>query len=68
MNGVAPEELHVLIKRPTAPSLKGEVKDIFVRQEIAEIKKSSRQGGVEKRARILEFLVIKCLLPSGKLF
>jgi hypothetical protein len=65
---VAPVELHILTQSSTAPSLKEEVKDIFVCQEIAENNQSFRQGGVERRAKFLEVLVVKCLLPSGRLY
>ena len=68
MNGVAQEELRILNQSSTAPSLKEEVKDIFVCQEIAENNQSFRQGDVERRAKSLEVLVVKCLLPSGGLF
>jgi hypothetical protein len=68
MNGVAQEELHILNQSSTAPSLKEEVKDIFVCQERAENNQSFRQGDVERRAKSLEVLVVKCLLPSGGLF
>jgi hypothetical protein len=55
MNGVAPEELHILTERPTAPSLKGEVKYIFVCQEIAENNQSSRQGGAKDELKFSKF-------------
>jgi hypothetical protein len=68
MSGVAPEELHILTQSSTAPSIKEEVKDIFVCQEIAENNQSFKQGGVERRAKFLEVFFVKCLLPSGRLF
>jgi hypothetical protein len=58
----------VLTQSSTTLSLKEEVKDIFICQETAENNQSFRQGGVERRAKFLEVLVVKCLLPSGTLF
>lgn len=68
MSGVAPEELLILTQSSTAPPLKEEVKDNIICQEKSENNKSFRQGGVERRAKFLEILVVKCLLPTGRLF
>jgi len=68
MNGVATEALHILTQSSTAPPIKEEVKDIFVCKETAENKQSFRQGCVKRRAKFLEILVVKGLLPSGRLF
>jgi len=68
MNGVATEELRILTQSSTAPPLKDEVKNIFVCKEIAENNQSFRQCGVKGRAKFLEILVVKGVVPSGRLF